>query len=85
MMDAKQLKEEYESGRLESVARLKYLRTDLERICGVEVPRNPGEIREWYENNKSVIARRLNSEDEESKNNGEISEETSSDNTGDSE
>lgn len=59
-MTPEELKEELESGRLDNVSRLKYLKNDIEKICDVSIPTRVAEIDEWYDDNKAVISRKLN-------------------------
>jgi len=65
-MNREELKAEYDSGQLDRPARLRHLRGDIEQHTGLTVPRNIGEIREWWDKNKAVLARKLNEEDAES-------------------
>jgi len=84
MISAEKLKELHESGKLESIHRLKYYRTAIESYCELRVPRGVSELDGWYGDNKSVITRKLNEivDDEQSK---EISAGTNSNSTGDNE
>jgi len=82
-MNREQLKEEYDSGRLDPVARLQHLKDDIRRVTGLRVPSRPAEVAEWYDRNKAVLARRLapeDSEDEDKEDTEEDETDTESDN-----
>jgi len=65
-MNREELKAEYENGQLDRPARLRHLRSDIEEHTGLTVPRDIGAIREWWDKNKAVVARKLNEDDAES-------------------
>lgn len=65
MKSKEQLREEYENGHLDRPARLRHLKDSIEEHTGLQPPRRPGEIEEWWSNNKAVLARKLNEDDEE--------------------
>lgn len=73
-MNKEELLEEYESGRLDSVSRLMNVRSHLRRATGKSVPQRPSEVREWWQRNKSVVAKRLRGEDVDDDDDAEESE-----------
>lgn len=71
-MNRDELRHEYETGQLDRPARVQYLRQEIEEVTGKDVPHRIHDIPEWWEDNKAVIARRLN---EEESNESDTSEE----------
>lgn len=67
-MNRTELKELYESGRLDSVQRLRNLRGAIQEHTGLTVPRRPADVEEWWNSKKSVFARNLNEDETEDDN-----------------
>ena len=77
-MDPEDLRREIDDGGL-SVARIQYIREDIEEIVGLRVPKDPRNIEKWWTNNKSVVGRKLNEKLEESSHDTDEVEESEED------
>lgn len=58
-MSKETLRELYEEGRLGRVLTLRQYRSELEELAGERLPRKPGKLGEWWEENKAEIAEEL--------------------------
>lgn len=65
-MDEDELLEMYESGRLDSTQVLMSHRQEILEYTDQVVPMRPGDVAEWWEDHKPVVAKQLGGEEEES-------------------
>lgn len=68
-MDPEDLRSIIDSGGFEDIAVIQQKRSEIQRITGVDVPYDYGELHGWWDRNKSYISRKVNEqlEDGESK------------------
>lgn len=64
-MNEKELREEYETGRLDSVARLQNLRREIGELLEMRVPQSPVDVEEWWRDHKPAVAKKLKGDQEE--------------------
>lgn len=87
-MERQELQNKYEAGELDDPTELQRLRDEIHTFTGLRVPRSVAEIEEWWSRNKSVFSRRVKPSEESLAEDGgtdEESDESETDNEGDSE
>lgn len=63
-MERNELKTEYDNGDLDDPSRLQQVRDAVREHTGLHVPRRVGDVEDWWERNKSTVARKLNDEED---------------------
>ena len=65
-MDKDELQDLYDSGRLDSPQVLMNLRGEIRQHTGLNVPRKRVDVADWWDDHKSVFAREIGQEEQDS-------------------